>query len=107
MMIFLSLLLLGGTRAFAGGGNDQGNDDNKGKKDKDKGDNGQGDDGQGQNDQWQYDQGSGGDDCTTCGSSPWANDGGGGTAPIDGGISLLLVAGVGLGVMKLAKRPSA
>jgi hypothetical protein len=37
-----------------------------------------------------------------------SNGGGGGTtAPIDGGISLLLVAGIGMGVKKMARRNKA
>jgi hypothetical protein len=32
------------------------------------------------------------------------NDGGGGTAPLDGGISLLLAAGIGLGIKKARAR---
>jgi hypothetical protein len=95
LITLFSLLVLGSTRAFAGPG---GNGGNQG------GNKGGGlinwidnllkdifDDG---NKQGNY-QG------TNAGSGN--GNAGGGTAPIDGGISLLLVAGVGLGMKKLAR----
>ena len=109
LMTMLSVLLLGGTRAFAGDGKKGQDNDNHGNKggglvnwvdnllnDIFGGDNnnqGGNNNNQGDNDQGGNYDGSG-----------WANGGGGGTAPIDGGIGLLLAAGVGLGVRKLARR---
>jgi hypothetical protein len=103
LVTMFSLLVLGGTRAFAGsggGGNNQGQN-NQGQN------NNQGKDGGliswidnllndifgGGNNQGSN-QGDGGS---------WAGNPGGGTAPIDGGISLLLAAGVGLGVKKIMR----
>lgn len=41
---------------------------------------------------------------TSIGTPPYVGANGGGSAPIDGGLSLLLVAGVGLGVKKAIGR---
>ena len=107
-MTLFSLLLLGGTRAFAGSGGDDGNS---------QGQNNQGDNNQGNNgglinwidnllnDIFGSDNNNNQGDNSNCSGTPGTTNGGGGTAPIDGGISLLLAAGVGLGVRKLAKRP--
>ncbi len=103
LVTMFSLLVLGGTRAFAGNGGDG----------KNQGQNNQGNNNQGNNDggliNWidnllndifgdgnkqGSNQGDGGS---------WAGNPGGGTAPIDGGISLLLAAGVGLGVKKMMR----
>ena len=90
LTLFSMFLLLGSTQAFAGNGdsNNQGQN-NQGGNNNNQGDNNQGDDG---------------------GSSGWSNgnptpSGGGGTAPIDGGIGLLLAAGIGLGIRNITKRP--
>jgi hypothetical protein len=100
LMILFCLLVLGSTRAFAGSGGNGGNQggNNQGGNDggligwienliKDIFDDGNN---QGNN------QGNNGDPGTTSG---------GGTAPIDGGICLLLVAGVGLGMKKVVRAP--
>lgn len=117
LLAIFGLLLLGGTNAYAG---DHGNSNSKG--DKDKGNNGQGNNnsqGNGggglvnlieniisdifgdinnQGNNQGNSQGTGGNSNPTS----WTN--GGGTAPIDGGLSLLLIAGLGLGVSKIAGR---
>ncbi|HTR28466.1 MAG TPA: hypothetical protein VMH27_04305 [Puia sp.] len=114
LMTLLSVLLLGGTRAFAGDGK-------KGHGQNNQGNNNQGNNGGGGlitwidnllNDIFGGSNGQGGNNNSQGGngdSSGWANGGptgtsGGGTAPIDGGIGLLLAAGVGLGIRKLARR---
>jgi hypothetical protein len=114
LLAVFGLLLLGSTSAFAGNGHGQ---------------NGQGQNNQGNNNQGNNNQGKGGgllnliegiindifgdgnqgknSQGSNQGSSDggtWTNGGGGGTAPIDGGLSLLLVAGVGLGIKKMAGR---
>jgi hypothetical protein len=107
----LSVLLLGGTRAFAGDGK-------KGQGQNNQGNNNQGNNGGGLitwidnllTDIFGGNNSQGGNNNSQGGNydgSGWANGGstgGGGTAPIDGGIGLLLAAGVGLGIRKLARR---
>jgi hypothetical protein len=102
LMMLFSLLVLGSTRAFAGSGgngNNQGNNNNQGGNSgglinwienliKDIFDDGNNQGNNQGNDPGNWDSG------TTSG---------GGTAPIDGGISLLMIAGAGLGVKKMVK----
>jgi hypothetical protein len=95
LVTLFSLLVLGGTRAFAGSGG--------------QGQNNQGNNGGGLinwidnllNDIF----GDGNKQGTNQGGDggSWAGSPGAGTAPIDGGISLLLAAGVGLGVKKTVR----
>ena len=119
LMTLFSMLVLGGTHAFAdpgGKGNGQGQNN--------QGDNNQGNHGNGGgglvnwidnllNDIFGDDnnQGKYGNQGGNGGSGSWAGDGGtsggGGTAPIDGGISLLMAAGLGLGLRKMAGRKNA
>ena len=99
VITLFSLLVLGSTRVFAGPGGNGGN---------------QGGNNQGNNVggliSWIDnlisdifgDGNKGGTNQGTNGGS-WSGNAGGGTAPIDGGISLLLIAGVGLGAKKLFK----
>src|SRR5579863_3524888 len=100
LLTMFSLLLLGGTRAFAGSG-DKGN--NQGQNNQ--GGNSQGNNGGGLigwidnllDDIFGDDGNQGGNNQGKNGNNGWSSGpgttGGGGTAPIDGGISLLLVAG--------------
>lgn len=106
-MTLFSMLILGGTHAFAGSGG----------KGNSQGQNNQGNSGGGLinwidnllNDIFGDDnnQGKNGNQGGNGGSGSWAGDSGstgGGTAPIDGGISLLMAAGLGLGLRKMAGR---
>jgi hypothetical protein len=112
VVTLFSLLVLGSTRSFADpgkGNNGKGNSNSQGSN------KGQGNGGGiigwidgilqdifgGSNDN--SGNGKGGSPApNSIGTPPYA--GGGGTAPIDGGLSLLLVAGVGLGVKKAIGR---
>src|SRR5579863_5708348 len=95
LLTMFSLLLLGGTRAFAGSGGD-GNSQGQNNQ----GGNSQGNNGGGLinwidnllNDIFGDDNNQGGNNQgnNDCSSNPGTTSGGGGTAPIDGGISLLL-----------------
>lgn len=112
LLAMFSLLLLGSTSAFAGDGHGR---NNQGQNNQ--GNNNQGNGGGGLlnliegiiNDIFGTNQGNNnqgnnqGDNQGTSNGGSWTN-GGGGTAPIDGGLSLLLVAGVGLGIRKMAGR---
>jgi len=102
LLTIFGLLLIAGTQAYAGkggkgdNGNNQGQNDNgKGKGDNYGDDNDQGKNNQGDDNGYGHYQGT--DD-----GGIWANGGGGGTAPITGGIGLLLAAGIGLGIRKVA-----
>jgi hypothetical protein len=95
LVTLFSLMVLGSTHAFAGSGGNGGN--------------------QGGNNQGSNDGGLIGwieniikdifDDGNNQGNNggSWSTNPGGGTAPIDGGISLLLAAGLGLGVKKMGR----
>lgn len=92
ILTLFAITLFGGTSAFAGTGTDNG----KGNDGVNNGNN----NGQGNNGNNQGNNGNKGDDYD---GGTWAN-GGGSTAPIDGGIGILLLAGAGLGIKKAAAR---
>ena len=105
LLALFGLLVLGGTRSFAGpkpkpGGNTGGNIENIIKTD-------EGFIQQLLNDIF-GDPKSGNGGSGGSGGGSWSgNPGTGPTAPIDGGISLLLAAGIGLGMKKMANRKNA
>jgi hypothetical protein len=113
LLTSFSLIVLGTTQSFAGGkGNDKGNSQSQNQGNN----NNQGSNSSGGILGWidgilqdifgggDSNKGSNGSGSTPGSSGTPGTSNGGGTAPIDGGISLLLVAGVGLGVRKMARR---
>jgi hypothetical protein len=106
-MTLFSLLVLGSTRVFAGDGGNQGQN-NQGNNNKG-GNNNQGNNGgiigwidNLLNDLFGSDNNQGNNNK---GGNNWSGSPttGGGTAPIDGGITLLLGAGIGLGLTKVVR----
>jgi hypothetical protein len=105
LMTFFSMIVLGTTQSFAGG-NGSGNNQSQS----------EGSNSGGGLLNWidgilqdifgggNSNKGSNGSGSTPGSSGTPGTSNGGGTAPIDGGISLLLAAGVGLGVRKMVRR---